>query len=72
MATGASGGQPSVLSTLPKDLPLDFLKTITDQFSQSVYSVQAHLELFICGYIAPEYLYKGETPPSQTYIVWAY
>ncbi|EMS66816.1 Putative cysteine-rich receptor-like protein kinase 20 [Triticum urartu] len=33
MATGASGGQPSVLSTLPKDLPLDFLKTITDQFS---------------------------------------
>ncbi|XBI24484.1 hypothetical protein VPH35_049581 [Triticum aestivum] len=38
MATGASGGQPSVLSTLPKDLPLDFLKTITDQFSQSVYS----------------------------------
>ncbi|KAM3392181.1 hypothetical protein ACQJBY_013366 [Aegilops geniculata] len=34
MATRGSGGQPSVLSTLPKDLPLDFLKTITDQFSQ--------------------------------------
>ncbi|KAF7027540.1 LOW QUALITY PROTEIN: hypothetical protein CFC21_039574 [Triticum aestivum] len=36
MATGASGGQPSVLSTLPKDLPLDFLKTITDQFSERI------------------------------------
>ncbi|KAM3311546.1 hypothetical protein ACQJBY_031908 [Aegilops geniculata] len=35
MATSAGGGQPSVLSTLPKNLPLDFLKTITDQFSDA-------------------------------------
>jgi hypothetical protein len=26
--------KPSVLSTLPKELPLDFLKTSTDQFSE--------------------------------------
>uniref|UniRef100_A0A453HHS9 Protein kinase domain-containing protein n=1 Tax=Aegilops tauschii subsp. strangulata TaxID=200361 RepID=A0A453HHS9_AEGTS len=35
MATSAGLGQPSVLSTLPKNLPLDFLKTITDQFSEA-------------------------------------
>ena len=39
MATSASGGRteenkPSILSTLPKHLPLDFLKSITDQFSE--------------------------------------
>ncbi|XP_066339833.1 cysteine-rich receptor-like protein kinase 25 [Miscanthus floridulus] len=34
MATGASGdGKPSLLSTLPKQLPADFLKEITDGFS---------------------------------------
>ncbi|OEL32052.1 Cysteine-rich receptor-like protein kinase 8 [Dichanthelium oligosanthes] len=34
MATDASrGGTPSLLSTLPKELPLDFLKEITDGFS---------------------------------------
>jgi len=34
MATGASGdGKPSLLSTLPKQLPADFLKEITKGFS---------------------------------------
>jgi hypothetical protein len=33
MATGASGdGKPSLLSTLPKQLPADFLKEITNGF----------------------------------------
>lgn len=32
MAADASGGKRSVLRELPKDIPLDFLKKITDQF----------------------------------------
>jgi hypothetical protein len=30
----AGESKPTVLSTLPSELPLDFLKTITDQFSE--------------------------------------
>ena len=38
MATSASGGgsAESILSTLPIELPLDFLKSITDQFSEGL------------------------------------
>lgn len=33
MATNAGGGKPSLLSTLPQELPLEFLKEITNGFS---------------------------------------
>ena len=53
MATGDS--KPTVLSTLPKELPLDFLKSITDQFSEKlILGVGAFgtvYEVWLCQYI---------------------
>ncbi|KAF7100121.1 hypothetical protein CFC21_101669 [Triticum aestivum] len=64
MATSRSGGRaeenrPSVLSTLPKDLPLDFLKNITDQFSENR----------IIGKGAFGTVYKGTVPDGETIAV---
>ncbi|KAM0838710.1 hypothetical protein ACQ4PT_060797 [Festuca glaucescens] len=64
MATSGSGtrteeNQPSVLSTLPKKLPLDFLKNITDQLSQER----------ILGTGAFGTVYKGIAPDGETIAV---
>ncbi|KAF7013098.1 unnamed protein product [Triticum aestivum] len=64
MATSASGGRtqenkPSILSTLPKHLPLDFLKSITDQFS----------EKRVIGEGAFGTVYKGTAPDGETIAV---
>ncbi|KQJ88899.1 cysteine-rich receptor-like protein kinase 25 [Brachypodium distachyon] len=64
MATNASRGKaeenkPSVLSTLPKELPLDFLKTITDQFSE-----ERNLGTGAFGTV-----YKGIVPDGETIAV---
>lgn len=64
MATSASGGRteenkPSVLSTLPPKLPLDFLKTITDQFSEER----------ILGKGAFGTIYEGIAPDGETIAV---
>ncbi|KAM0856710.1 hypothetical protein ACQ4PT_048945 [Festuca glaucescens] len=60
MATSSGGGttkesQQSVLSTLPSELPLDFLKNITDQFSQE----------HILGTGAFGTVYKGTLPGGE-------
>ncbi|XP_051198533.1 cysteine-rich receptor-like protein kinase 6 [Lolium perenne] len=60
MATSSGGGtteesQQSVLSTLPSELPLDFLKSITDQFSQER----------ILGTGAFGTVYKGTLPGGE-------
>ncbi|KAF7052837.1 hypothetical protein CFC21_060870 [Triticum aestivum] len=49
----------TVLSTLPKDLPLDFLRTITDQFSESR----------VVGKGAFGTVYTGTMPDGQTIAV---
>lgn len=64
MATNAAGAETqesklSVLSTLPKDLPLDFLKTITDQFSENRI---IHVGAF-------GVTYKGVLPDGQVILV---
>ncbi|KAM0904999.1 hypothetical protein ACQ4PT_017641 [Festuca glaucescens] len=58
MATNEQNKQ-TVLSTLPKDLPLDFLRTSTDQFSKDL----------IIGTGAFGTVYRGTMPDGQTIAV---
>uniref|UniRef100_A0ACD5WBP8 Uncharacterized protein n=2 Tax=Avena sativa TaxID=4498 RepID=A0ACD5WBP8_AVESA len=55
----ATTNKPTVLSTLPKELPLDFLRTITDQFSENR----------VLGTGAFGTVYEGTMPDGQTIAV---